>query len=656
MEPSTTATPYFFLDGEHYIINTEETRWIIGELSQTLVTDIVVTSTDIERDKEKVLLSAYNDTGTIKIHVEASDIFNRGIPTGKFNYQQDKDSDTFTYFRKDGLEYGLDFFGTVSYEDAWVRIQGELKPPYDEQPVFVIDVAVRFDPAVLNWRYYRFKSLAETAGADPEQVRLLEITNPDFRELPEAIFNFSNLEHFGMLSKNNFWGKEKLPLEHLGERFGTLKKLKGLSINNASIKQLPASFAELELLENVNLSMCELQELPDSVWKLSKLKFLFLPNNRLTNIPEDIQLPALTVLDVEKNRLTTLPSVLTRQPRLDRLVASGNPLEYLPDSFNFFKGLTLTLPEKKKLLDIAYKGADGQGTVTWDDTVYTAQQDPELIAPVEDIIKANKLGKYKKALLSLVKRTVGFDQTAKEDYAETGNHRFGGRPDLPQDTAYPTFHDQHRKKTFHYEFIAQINCGQIAHLQDYLPRTGSLFFFFKSFHFLGVGDPKDLVKVIYVDDNSTLSSGKRFALQEEDFFELFGGEYTPYKAEAFAAVSVPSFYAHSQNTYLFEGKARSLADKGDLLDDLYQTFEEPINSLKAFDHGMNSYTFTQHESPELQAALSQKGNPQDWIILLLVKSRGDFQWGDAGDLFFVIHKSDLAKKDFSNVFITMESS
>jgi len=32
------------------------------------------------------------------------------------------------------------------------------------------------------------------------------------------------------------------------------------------------------------------------------------------------------------------------------------------------------------------------------------------------------------------------------------------------------------------------------------------------------------------------------------------------------------------------------------------------------------------------------------------------QWGDAGDLFFVIHKSDLAKGDFSNVFITMESS
>ncbi|MDM1046754.1 DUF1963 domain-containing protein [Sphingobacterium hotanense] len=52
-------------------------------------------------------------------------------------------------------------------------------------------------------------------------------------------------------------------------------------------------------------------------------------------------------------------------------------------------------------------------------------------------------------------------------------------------------------------------------------------------------------------------------------------------------------------------------------------------------------------SPELHASLTWKGNPQEWVILLLVKSRGDLQWGDAGDLFFVIHKSDLAKIDFS---------
>ena len=186
-------------------------------------------------------------------------------------------------------------------------------------------------------------------------------------------------------------------------------------------------------------------------------------------------------------------------------------------------------------------------------------------------------------------------------------------------------------------------------------RSPILFFFFKSIHFFGYNN-QDLAKVLYVDDNDTLLSGKRFELKEDDFFELPNGTYTPFKADAFAAVSVPSFYAHYQNTYLFEGKAKSLADQEELLEDLYESYVEPVLFLQEFDHAVNSYGFTQHESPELQAALNHKGNPQDWVILLHVKSRGDFQWGDAGDLFFVIHKSDLAKRDFSHVFVTLESS
>ncbi|TYR37517.1 DUF1963 domain-containing protein [Sphingobacterium phlebotomi] len=650
-----TVYPHFTIDGQDYLIDTQESQWSIGKMSHTLVTDIIVESTDIKRDKQKLLLSEYNEDGCIKIHVEASGIFNRWVPTGMFQYEADKDGETYTYFRKDGLEYSLDFFGSVSYEDGAVRIQGELRPPYGDKPIFPIEASVVFDPAVLDWRDYRFKSLAETAGADPQQVRLLEITNPSFRELPGEIFHFSNLEHLSIVNKSNYWDNVKLPLEDLTEQFGSLKRLKSLSINNASIKHLPASLTNLTALENLNISLCELEELPEATWKLPHLQYLILTDNKLKTIPTEMHLPALQTLSVEKNQLHRLPETLTKQAKIRLIRASGNPFESLPESFGFFKGLELTMPEKKRLLDTSYKGADGKGTIKWDDTVYEAQQDKALIAPVEDIIKEHKLGRYKKVLLSLVKRTVGFNQTQAEDYIEIGNHRFGGRPDLPQDIAFPTFHDKHENKQFHYEFIAQINCEQIAHLQDYLPCTGSLFFFFKSIQLFGF-DNNDLAHVIYIEDNSTLASGKRFKLQEEDFFELIDGEYAPYKAEAFVSVSAPSFYAHHQNTYLFEGKAKSLADKEDLLEDLYETYEEPVRFLKEFDHAVNSYVFTQHESPELQAALSLKGNPQDWIILLQVKSRGDFQWGDAGDLFFVIHKSDLTKKDFSNVFITMESS
>lgn len=646
---------YFKIDGENYPIDFQKSQWFIAKLGNTLATEIFLSSPDIKRDQQKNLLSEYQDDGQIKISLEALGIFDRGVPLGKFDYKEDKDEVNYIYFRKEGLEYTLDFFGSVSYENGWVYIKGELKPPYDKNPVFILDAAVSFDPSDLDWRDYRFKSLEETATADPMQVRLLEITNPSFQSLPAEIFEFVHLEQLSIVNKTDYWDNTLLPLENLTEQFGLLQNLKGLSINKASIKRLPESFTALVQLDNINLSLCQLEQLPDTIWKLPNLQYLILTGNKLTTIPEEIELPALLTLNVEDNKLHTLPEILTKQAKIRLVRASGNPFDYLPESFSFFKGLELSMPEKKKLLDISYKGADGKGTITWDDAAYQAQNDKAAIAPVEELIKAHKLTKYKKPLLSLIKRTVGFRQTGQEDYDEVGNHRFGGRPDLPKHIDYPIFYDKDEKKQFHYEFIAQINCEHIAHLQDYLPRSGSLFFFFKSIHFFGY-DTSNLAHVIYVEYNNTLSSGQRFELREEDFFELWDGQYSAQKAEAFARVSTPSFFAYYQNSYLFEGKAKSLADKEELLEDLYDPYEEEVSSLKEFDHAINSYGFTQHESPELQAALNQKGNPQDWVILLLVKSRGDFQWGDAGDLFFVIHKSDLAKRDFSNVFITMESS
>lgn len=77
-----------------------------------------------------------------------------------------------------------------------------------------------------------------------------------------------------------------------------------------------------------------------------------------------------------------------------------------------------------------------------------------------------------------------------------------------------------------------------------------------------------------------------------------------------------------------------LAHQDELLEDLYGRFEGPLLERQPFDHAVNAHAFTQHESPELQAALALKGKPENWVILLTVKSAGDFQWGDAGDLFF----------------------
>ncbi len=647
--------PYVTIDGQNYILDEKETHWSISDFSHSLKVQFVVASADIKSDTRKKLLDEYRDDGRIKFLFEATGIFEKGVPTGELTYEADRNEASYSYLNKEGLDYGPNFFGTICYRDAQVVLEGELKPTYEEFPVFLIKAALRFDPQELDWSQYRFKSLEESADANPETVRFLELLNPDFGELPDSIYRYVHLEELTILNKRDYWDQTKLLLSSLGERLGQLKYLKSISINRASITALPSSMESLQNLELLNFSQCELRAVPDVIWKLPKLNFLMLSGNHISSMPEMINLPMLKTLAIENNQLKTLPEALAAQPKLNTIRASGNPFESLPDRFSYFRGLELDIKEKKKLLDTSYPGADGKGITDWDDSLYTADADEGLMAPVDEIIKQNKLAKVKKPLRSLIKRSVGFLQTAAEDYTDLGNHRFGGRPDLPEDVPYPTFFDGEEDRAIHYEFIAQINCEQIASLQAYLPRTGTLFFFFKSFHFFGTADD-DIARVIYVEDNLNLSSGTRFDLAETDFFELFGGQYSPFKAEAFPVVSAPSFYAIRENSYLLDGKAKALRGQDELMEELYERFEEPLAGLQPVDHGVNVYGFTQHESPELQAALSQKGNPADWVVLLTVKSRGDFMWGDAGDLFFVMHKSDLAKQDFSRVFVTMESS
>ena len=70
------------------------------------------------------------------------------------------------------------------------------------------------------------------------------------------------------------------------------------------------------------------------------------------------------------------------------------------------------------------------------------------------------------------------------------------------------------------------------------------------------------------------------------------------------------------------------------------------------------YTFTQHESPETQAANKMGGTPEEWVSLLKLgydKQVGFCFW-DAGTLTFTIHQEDLRRVDFSNVQVSLESS
>lgn len=647
----------FEIGGISFDIIEEESKWEIPGFSKELNTHIVARTGEVKKAVEARLLEEYTegDEATVHIDFPGIGIYGNGIPEGSFEITGDKCEATYAYVRKEGFEYGLDFFGTITFKDNWVAYNGYLKRPYDDVPCFPVKIYKQFNADTLDWSNYKFTSYEETLQAPAEVVCYLDMANPEFEEFPERLFSFSRLKELGIICK---WPLEKLPLRSFPAKIGSLQMLEQVSVNGVHVESLPESIGQLTNLTRFYFNNGQLKTIPEGLLQLPKLEYLVLSRHQLEALPQQAHLPEIKTIDLSGNQLKTLPETLLQQPKLKRVDIKNNPLEILPASINQIADVELSIEDKMRLMDFTYKGADGTGVISWNDRAFYAAGDPDLDTRIEALIREYNAAEYREAIGSLAKKSIAFSHAGDEDYTIIGNHRFGGMPDLPADMDYPKFIEKREdgEKEYLYEFIGQVNCGAIAGLQDYLPRKGILFFFFETIHNLYGSTKGNPCKVIYAEDTSALSSGSRFNFSADDYFEMYDPAYAAYSVHAAKEMSFPSFYASYQNSYLFKGAAKALQDKEELLDDTLGNLYETGANSKPYAYAMNAYGFTQHESPELQASLKQKGNPEDWIILLKVSSAGDFQWGDAGDLFFVIHKSDLAKKDFSNVFVTLESS
>lgn len=273
-------------------------------------------------------------------------------------FKEDKNLLDHTYFRKDGFEYSLDFFGRVEYKDGRVLVDGKLSPPYSDVSEFALQAAVQLDSTCLKWEFYRFKSLEETNSADPRNVRNLEIINPTFKTLPNEVYTFKNLAYLTITNRGNFMDATKSDFFEFDERLAELSELTTIHVNGSRLQYLPKEIGRLQNLERLFISFSELKNLPKSLFFLPNLKYLALRDNAIESIPEEIDLPSLKTLDVINNQLTTLPVSLLRQDSLTSIQANGNPLKNLPHEYNSFDGLELDIEDKRRLLDYSYRGAD----------------------------------------------------------------------------------------------------------------------------------------------------------------------------------------------------------------------------------------------------------------------------------------------------------
>ncbi|GAA3783660.1 DUF1963 domain-containing protein [Flavobacterium ginsengiterrae] len=633
-------------DGKEYWIIDDIELQFLPECSEsvdrTLYVNLEGIIPEFDEKKHGYIIDSYN--GAVALNFSLSQIYNQGIPTGIVPFEKGRDESYNHYLWDRGFKYSLGFTGNVTLKEGWIGLNGYLEDKWEPKR-FKISLAKKIAIQDLEWEKYDFTLLKELEKTSPKIVRQLKLKDPDPTELREELHSLVNLESLTIQFSNN--SKEAEAFTEIPSSIKHFKNLKSLHFSGISaVSKFPEWIGDLQELEFLLLAGSKAEGIhPYTIQYLSNLKYCYLENNNLESAPKSIP-DNLEVLHLEGNQLTDIPNSYTQLTNLRKLHIRNNPFKSLPSGLENIPELDLELEKKMTFLDYTYKGADNSGVIPFNNELFYARNDAELNSDLEKAINETDFQKYEKGLSNIARHSVNFVTTIPDTYDELGNTRMGGLPDLPVNVDYPTLTIDEEKKG--YQFIAQINCSFIAGLQDYLPRTGILYFF--------INDQEDFsAKVIYYDGEiEKLKSAKELNI-DEDFIYDEAGIFHPFKVDSAKCVSLPSFYNDEQ---YYEETAPELKE----LEELYDETEALQELLLPFDtkssHGINNYVFKQHDSPEIEAVNKLKGKPEEWMVLLRVSSDNNpgFSFWDAGEIYFVIHKSDLAKKDFSNVYCGLETS
>ena len=108
---------------------------------------------------------------------------------------------------------------------------------------------------------------------------------------------------------------------------GNLTKLETLSLAGNHISHLPEGiFPKLKNLTSLTLCNNSLQTFPVEICLLQKLDAIDLSGNKIHSIPDSLENLQAVELNLNQNRLSTLPSSLTKCPRLKVLRVDENCL------------------------------------------------------------------------------------------------------------------------------------------------------------------------------------------------------------------------------------------------------------------------------------------------------------------------------------------
>lgn len=180
--------------------------------------------------------------------------------------------------------------------------------------------------------------------AKANKMQLLDVSYNEFSKIPKYIDNFTCLQIL-RFDNNHLDNNKSLKL------LGKLVNLIQLDLSYNLLEDIPEDvFVNLKLLKILNINHNKLTSLPKSLEKLNKLYHLGVMNNKLKKVP---RLPLyIKYLNLSHNELQEIPSSLNKPMiNLTTLVLSYNHIKKIPSwFFNLTSLVNLYLEFNEKLI------------------------------------------------------------------------------------------------------------------------------------------------------------------------------------------------------------------------------------------------------------------------------------------------------------------
>lgn len=245
-----------------------------------------------------------------------------------------------------------------------------------------------------------------------------------------------------------------------------------------------------------------------------------------------------------------------------------------------------------------------------------------------------------------------------------GESRIGGLPDVPPDFEWPRWlpqeerYDQYGqpwkpRQSVPLGFLAQIDLESIPRIDDTLPSTGWLYFFYDRYCEPWGYDPADrgCFSVLYANcDRSSLEPAK----PPSDADPKHSMEAC--RVEARYELSLPNDDEYIDDTYI-----ELLEDLSILSDDVnHRLLGHPQliqNSMELkcqlVSNGIYCGAMIDYDNAEIKALAE---GAKEWQLLFQIDSDAgpECEWGDGGRIYYWIKREDLASLRFENAWLVLQ--